>query len=113
MSEWVCRATSSCVVFVFKRFLMVQFRPVFSAFNSALAIGLTHHVSAKRLAAKRRVGETPATKRRVGELSITHLVLMISNCTAERSFSKMELMKSRLRTTMCSGRLSGFDEYEV
>lgn len=35
-----------------------------------------------------------------------YLVLMISNCSAERSFSKLKLIKNRLRTTMCSGRLS-------
>ena len=35
-----------------------------------------------------------------------YLVLMISNCTAERSFSKMKLIKNRLRTSMCSERLS-------
>lgn len=35
-----------------------------------------------------------------------YLVLMICNCTAERSFSKMKIIKNRLRTTMCSGRLS-------
>ena len=35
-----------------------------------------------------------------------YLVLMISNCRAERSFSKMKLIKNRLRTSMCNDRLS-------
>ena len=35
-----------------------------------------------------------------------YLVLMISNCSAERSFSKMKLIKNRLRTSMCNDRLS-------
>jgi len=35
-----------------------------------------------------------------------YLVLMISNCSAERSFSKMKLIKNRLRTPMCNDRLS-------
>jgi hypothetical protein len=36
----------------------------------------------------------------------TCMVLMISNCSAERSFSKMKLIKNRLRTSMCNDRLS-------
>ena len=35
-----------------------------------------------------------------------YLVLMVSNCSAERSFSKMKLIKNRLRTSMCNDRLS-------
>ena len=35
----------------------------------------------------------------------TCMVLMISNCSAERSFSKMKLIKNRLRTSMCNDRL--------
>src|SRR6218665_409695 len=35
-----------------------------------------------------------------------YLVLMISNYSAERSFSKMKLIKNRLRTSMCNDRLS-------
>ena len=35
-----------------------------------------------------------------------YLVLMISNCSAERSFSKLNSIKNRLRTSMCNYRLS-------
>lgn len=35
-----------------------------------------------------------------------YLVLMVSNCTGERSFSKMKIIKNRLRTTMKQDRLS-------
>lgn len=35
-----------------------------------------------------------------------YLVLMVTNCTAERSFSKMKIIKSRLRTSMTHERLS-------
>ena len=35
-----------------------------------------------------------------------YLVEMVSNCNAVRSFSKFKLMKNRLRTFMCSDRLS-------
>src|SRR6218665_3448027 len=39
-----------------------------------------------------------------------YLVVMISNsrsyCIAERSFSNMKLIRNRLRTSMCNGRLS-------
>ena len=35
-----------------------------------------------------------------------YLVLMVSNCSAERSFSKMKLIKNRLRTSMGNERLS-------
>ena len=34
------------------------------------------------------------------------LVLMVSNCSAERSFSKMKLIKNRLRTSLGNERLS-------
>lgn len=35
-----------------------------------------------------------------------YLVLMVTNCTGERSFSKMKIIKNRLRTTMGQNRLS-------
>jgi hypothetical protein len=35
-----------------------------------------------------------------------YLVLMITNCSAERSFSKLKLIKNRLRTSMSHERLS-------
>ena len=35
----------------------------------------------------------------------TCMMLMISNCSAERSISKMKLIKNRLRTSMCNDRL--------
>jgi len=35
-----------------------------------------------------------------------YLVLMVSNCTGEGSFSKMKIIKNRLRTTMGQNRLS-------
>src|SRR6218665_3389976 len=35
-----------------------------------------------------------------------YLVLMISNCSTEHSFSKMKLIKNGLRTSMCNARLS-------
>ena len=35
-----------------------------------------------------------------------YLVLMVTNCSGERSFSKLKFIKNRLRTTMCHDRLS-------
>ena len=35
-----------------------------------------------------------------------YLVLMVTNCSGERSFSKLKFIKNRLHTTMCHGRLS-------
>ncbi|XP_042222750.1 uncharacterized protein LOC121867057 [Homarus americanus] len=35
-----------------------------------------------------------------------YLVLMVTNCSGESSFSKMKFIKNRLRTTMCHDRLS-------
>lgn len=35
-----------------------------------------------------------------------YLVLMITNCSAERSFSRMKLIKNRLRTSMIQSRLT-------
>ena len=37
---------------------------------------------------------------------LSDLVLMVSNCSAERSLSKMKLIKNRLRTSMGNERLS-------
>ena len=34
-----------------------------------------------------------------------YLVLMVTNCSAERSFTKLKLIESRLRTSMTQGRL--------
>jgi len=34
-----------------------------------------------------------------------YLVLMVTNCSAERSFSKLKLIESRLRTSMTRERL--------
>jgi len=34
-----------------------------------------------------------------------YLVLMVTNCRAERSFSKLKLMENRLRTSMTQGSL--------
>ena len=39
-------------------------------------------------------------------LRMYFLVLMMPNCTGERSFSKMKIIKNRLRTTMTQNRLS-------
>ena len=35
-----------------------------------------------------------------------YFVLMVTNCSAERSFSKMKIIKNRLRTSMTHERLS-------
>ena len=35
-----------------------------------------------------------------------YLVLMVTNCSGERSFSKLKFIKNRLRTTMSHDRLS-------
>ena len=35
-----------------------------------------------------------------------YLVLMVTNCSAERSFSKLKLVKNRLRTSMTNNRLN-------
>ena len=46
-----------------------------------------------------------------------YLVLMITNCSSERSFSKMKIIKNRLRTTMTYERLSNLAimsvEYDI
>jgi len=41
------------------------------------------------------------------------LCLMISNCSGERSFSRMALVKNKLRSTMTAGRLSALELLSV
>ena len=38
-----------------------------------------------------------------------YMSLMVSNCSGERSFSKMSLMKSKLRSTMTDNRLTALE----
>ena len=46
-----------------------------------------------------------------------YLDLMITNCSSERSFSKMKIIKNRLRTTLTHERLSNLAimsiEYDI
>ena len=35
-----------------------------------------------------------------------YLILMVTNCSGERSFSKLKYIKNRLRTTMTNGRVT-------
>ena len=39
--------------------------------------------------------------------------IMVSNCSGERSFSKMALIKNKLRSTMCDRRLSSLELLSV
>ena len=42
-----------------------------------------------------------------------YLVLMVTNCSSERSFSKMKIIKNRLRTTMTNGRLNNLASMSI
>ena len=73
----------------------------FASFKDEQAVDVSREIFMYKLILDKQVqGSFPNVVLRM------YLVLMISNCTAERSFSKMKLIKNRLRTTMCSGRLS-------
>src|SRR6218665_806201 len=64
-------------------------------------------ISCNRLIHKGRVqGSFPNVEIALRMYTAIYLVLMISNCSAERSFLKMKLIKNRLRTSMCNDQLS-------
>ena len=81
----------------------MQFAEFFASFKDEQAVHVSRENFMYKLILDKQVqGSFP----NVEIVLRMYLVLMISNCTAERSFSKMKLIKNRLRTTMCSGRLS-------
>jgi hypothetical protein len=82
---------------------LVQFAQFFDAFKGEQAADVSKENLMYRLIFDKQVqGSFP----NVEIVLRMYLVLMISNCTAERSFSKMKLIKNRLRTSTCSERLS-------
>lgn len=82
---------------------LVQFAEFFASFKDEQAVDVSRENFMYKLIRDKQVqGSFP----NVEIVLRMYLVLMISNCSAERSFSKLKLIKNRLRTTMCSGRLS-------
>jgi hypothetical protein len=82
---------------------LVQFAEFFASFKDEQAVDVSRENFMYKLILDKQVqGSFP----NVEIVLRMYLVLMISNCSAERSFSKMKFIKNRLRTTMCSGRLS-------
>ena len=84
---------------------LVQFAEFFASFNDEQAVDVSRENFMYKLILDKQVQGSFPNVEIVGLLRM-YLVLMINNCTAECSFSKMKLIKNRLRTTMCSGRLS-------
>jgi len=72
-----------------------------------------HHFLYKLLVDKKVVDTFP----NVEIMLQMYLVLMVTNCSGERSFSKLKFIKNRLRTTMTNERLSHLTlmniEYDV
>ena len=82
---------------------LVQFADFVNAFKDEQAEDVSLENFVYQLILKKRVqGSFPNV-----EIALRmYLVLMVSNCSAERSFPKMKLIKNRLRTLMCNDRLS-------
>jgi hypothetical protein len=82
---------------------LVQFAEFVNAFKDEQAKNVSQENFLYQLILQKRVQESFPNV----EIALRmYLVLMISNCSAERSFSKMKLIKNRLRTSMCNDRLS-------
>ena len=81
----------------------VQFTDFVDAFKDEQGEDVAREIFMYKLLLNKRVqGSFPNV-----EIALRmYLVLMVSNCSAERSFSKMKLIKNRLRTSMCNDRLS-------
>jgi len=82
---------------------LVQFAEFVNAFKEEQAKDVSQENFLYQLILQKRVQESFPNVEIAFRL---YLVLMISNCSAERSFSKMKLIKNRLRTSMCNDRLS-------
>lgn len=85
---------------------LVQFAAFVDVFKDeqhALSADVSHEQFMYQLILQKRVEESFPNV----EIALRiYLVLMVSNCSAERSFSKMKLIKNRLRTSMSNDRLS-------
>src|SRR6218665_2555580 len=82
---------------------LVQFADFVDAFKDEQADDVSREHFMYQLLHKKRVQESFPNV----EIALRlYLVLMISNFSAERLFSKMKLIKNRLRTSMCNDRLS-------
>jgi len=82
---------------------LVQFAEFVDAFKDEQDEGVSRENFMYQLIFKKQVqGSFPNV-----EIALRmYFVLMVSNCSAERSFSKLKLIKNRLRTSMCHDRLS-------
>jgi len=78
---------------------LVQFADFVDTFKDEQAKDVSRENFMYQLILKRRVqGSFPNV-----EIALRmYLVLMVSNCSAERSFSKMKLIKNRLCTDRCA-----------
>src|SRR6218665_616042 len=78
---------------------LVQFADFVDAFKDEQADDVSREHFMYQLIHKKRVQESFPNV----EIALRmYLVLMISNCSAERSFSNMKLIKNRFRTSMCN-----------
>ena len=110
LSSQELQAAASNLVKVYKDDLdaclgneLVQFADFVEAFKDEHAEDVSkENFMYKLLIQKKILGSFPNV-----EIALRmYLVLMVSNCSAERSFSKMKLIKNRLRTSMGNERLS-------
>ena len=80
-----------------------QFAEFVDIFKDEQAAGVSRENCMHTLIHERVQGSFP----NISEIALrVYLMLMVSKCSAERSFSRMKLIKNRLRISMCNDRLS-------
>ena len=81
---------------------LIQFVEFVNAFKDERDEGVSQENFMYQLIFKKQVHESFPNV----EILLIYLVLMVNNYSAERSFTKLKLIKSRLRSSTCNDRLA-------